>query len=769
MKKILFTVILALTGLCSFGQVANDAIDTLRVKQVSALSAIAGGNDTLNLANLPLQPLTVNDTAAHIYFGSKLDTASFKTPTFGPENFVNVSDGAGGSKVGGNDLGGGIVEGITITRDVEGAFINAPFSSLQIGANTSLIFMQSPIPFIPRTFGLGEALNAWGYSYIQGIGLGSTNSFQNTDTFRNIDAIGPVGVPNIDININPKGAGNINLGNFPFDADQTIGAGQDNFVLTYDNGTGLFSAEASNVTAGSAGAANNINVSDGVGGWTETNIFQGNPFLSQILNPSGSFFVEDVRFNSLEMAAGAAQNGLINLSPGLNLKALTDNVYIDATLGDSILLRINDIDKLVITDTKVEIDNSLSFSANTITNASGNITIDPAGTGNINLGNFTFDGDQTVGAGQDNFVLTYDNGTGLFSAEASNVTKVGTPVNNQIGVWTGDGTLEGDPRLTFPGTDLVVGDGTSNSTVIINQGSGTDGIRFQGAANTDTNDNLQLGYNGNNFRFTFQDFSGGPSSTDILSYDIAGGVLSGAWDFENNSLTGVGAISRTGGPIPFQVNGNEGIEIQTDGDVIFGTGITGDYSALINSETMANLDVRAMGAAGQVGGLTRVSVVAVHKHSGITNAVGYLEVSQQDGDRSYLWVSDAGDVFTSTTLSNVGTTTGTVVGTQTSDKRLKNIDKTFDLGLKEILDLEPISFSYKAEPNKKRLGFSAQQVAEILPMAVYDTGEKVDSTDKTKLAMYYSDVIPVLVKALQEQNEVIRGLQKRVSILERNR
>ncbi len=30
-----------------------------------------------------------------------------------------------------------------------------------------------------------------------------------------------------------------------------------------------------------------------------------------------------------------------------------------------------------------------------------------------------------------------------------NVTKVGTPVDNQVGVWTGDGTIEGDTALTF--------------------------------------------------------------------------------------------------------------------------------------------------------------------------------------------------------------------------------------------------------------------------------------------------------------------------------
>jgi hypothetical protein len=42
-----------------------------------------------------------------------------------------------------------------------------------------------------------------------------------------------------------------------------------------------------------------------------------------------------------------------------------------------------------------------------------------------------------------------------------NVTKVGTPVNNQVGVWTGDGTLEGDTALTFDTTTDRLSVGTS--------------------------------------------------------------------------------------------------------------------------------------------------------------------------------------------------------------------------------------------------------------------------------------------------------------------
>jgi len=40
-------------------------------------------------------------------------------------------------------------------------------------------------------------------------------------------------------------------------------------------------------------------------------------------------------------------------------------------------------------------------------------------------------------------------------AGGGDVTKVGTPVDNQVGVWTGDGTLEGDADLTFDGSALT--------------------------------------------------------------------------------------------------------------------------------------------------------------------------------------------------------------------------------------------------------------------------------------------------------------------------
>lgn len=66
----------------------------------------------------------------------------------------------------------------------------------------------------------------------------------------------------------------------------------------------------------------------------------------------------------------------------------------------------------------------------------------------------------SLGVGTDGYVLTTHSTASNPTWEINNagdVVKVGTPVNNEIGVWTGNGTLEGDTNLTFDGSNLSVG------------------------------------------------------------------------------------------------------------------------------------------------------------------------------------------------------------------------------------------------------------------------------------------------------------------------
>lgn len=60
-----------------------------------------------------------------------------------------------------------------------------------------------------------------------------------------------VSTSNRDISITPNGTGNVALGNFVFNVDQTVGAGQDNFLLTYDHSATSISLETA--PAGGAG------------------------------------------------------------------------------------------------------------------------------------------------------------------------------------------------------------------------------------------------------------------------------------------------------------------------------------------------------------------------------------------------------------------------------------------------------------------------------------------------------------------------------------
>ena len=81
------------------------------------------------------------------------------------------------------------------------------------------------------------------------------------------------------------------------------------------------------------------------------------------------------------------------------------------------------------------------------------ISIQGKGTGNVTVGNFVFDADQTVGAGQDNYVLTYDNASGLISLEASATGGGGTVTSVAATVPTGF-TISGSP-ITSAGTLAV--------------------------------------------------------------------------------------------------------------------------------------------------------------------------------------------------------------------------------------------------------------------------------------------------------------------------
>jgi hypothetical protein len=85
-----------------------------------------------------------------------------------------------------------------------------------------------------------------------------------------------------------------------------------------------------------------------------------------------------------------------------------------------------------------------------------------------------------------------------------------------------------------------------------------------------------------------------------------------------------------------------------------------------------------------------------------------------------------------------------------SDLRLKKDVTELEPGLAEILDLKPVSYGLRdGEDERTHLGLIAQDVKAVLPQVVYD-GEGDDP-----YSLSYTELIPVLIKAIQEQQAEI--------------
>ena len=120
-----------------------------------------------------------------------------------------------------------------------------------------------------------------------------------------------------------------------------------------------------------------------------------------------------------------------------------------------------------------------------------------------------------------------------------------------------------------------------------------------------------------------------------------------------------------------------------------------------------------------------------------------------------------------------------------SDERTKTNIISIDNATNIIMSLNPVTYNYDLNKypnmglnNGLEYGFIAQEVQAVLPdvtrTKTFDTqacvemkpGQQTTATSEEFVVMDYTRIIPILTKALQEQQEVIQSLEKRISELE---
>jgi hypothetical protein len=98
--------------------------------------------------------------------------------------------------------------------------------------------------------------------------------------------------------------------------------------------------------------------------------------------------------------------------------------------------------------------------------------------------------------------------------------------------------------------------------------------------------------------------------------------------------------------------------------------------------------------------------------------------------------------------------------TGTSDERLKTNLQPIENAAEKVSTLRAVTGRFIAdEENKSRAFLIAQDVQKVFP-------EAVDASDPEKLGIAYTDVIPLLVAAIKEQQTIINDLKARIETLE---
>ena len=105
--------------------------------------------------------------------------------------------------------------------------------------------------------------------------------------------------------------------------------------------------------------------------------------------------------------------------------------------------------------------------------------------------------------------------------------------------------------------------------------------------------------------------------------------------------------------------------------------------------------------------------------------------------------------------------------TNGSDERIKDNITPLDTGLDVVAKLNPVTYTYKEDWSKDQsiqTGFIAQDLLVALEGKNYVDGIVQQGGEYMSVA--YQNIIPILTKAIQEQQTIINDLKARIETLE---
>ena len=350
---------------------------------------------------------------------------------------------------------------------------------------------------------------------------------------------------------------------------------------------------------------------------------------------------------------------------------------------------------------------------------------------------------------------------------------------------TVDGIQLGD-RTDLYNVDSAISKYADNNGVYINGPGSTGFLRLQpsGVSNDRTSINM-----------TGSSYAGGEhiifkvATTELMRMTNAGTVgintnnpssaykldVAGKGRFVNNADTAAITLERTAattgayllgidGDGAYRLSGSSQVHQQIDDqgisyyraytDMTFGTGSSGTERMRLDSAGQLLFNCTSNSQTSNEGiklvGNGRIFQVSPYS----TSAQESLSMYSTGASAFRFYVDWGGTIHaTSTSISGI------------SDQRLKENIVDLETGLTEVMALKPRRFDWKNGDKTNVAGFIAQEVETVLPDLI--DGFKDDTIEDAK-GVRMGDMIPTLVKAIQEQQTIIDDLKARIETLENN-
>ncbi|HKQ52811.1 MAG TPA: tail fiber domain-containing protein [Pyrinomonadaceae bacterium] len=333
--------------------------------------------------------------------------------------------------------------------------------------------------------------------------------------------------------------------------------------------------------------------------------------------------------------------------------------------------------------------------------------------------------------------------------------------------------VNGITRLSPGGTGGFMQFGTPNSETGLTWSKGTTSrvdIRFNGArlmlaagtgASVPTNNGLVIDTSGK--------VGIGLASPASYRLHVEGGSLTGVYGkssttgvYGDGGTYGVYGKATSGGTGVFGEGGNYGV-YGTAFNGVYGTGnvrgvwgVGGSYGVV---GTGSQYGLYGTGQYGVWASGSNYGVYGVSDSTGVYGegtVIGVHGRAAQGGHAGYF----EGQVQVTSTLFVQGNVCANNIPCS-SDSRLKQNVTNLKYGLDQLLRLRPVSWRWKSEPEgKPQMGLVAQEVEKVMPELV------LKDADATRpLGLNYMALLPVAVKAIQEQQAQIREQQKQIQQL----